>query len=154
MKEQGMTTKIDGSEVTVRIDLEANCAGCMNKEGCAVAGSLMKARDPSGLVSSVGQRVEVEISPGAQAAGAFWLLGLPLVLFGGGYAAGSALFPSAGEGPAALLGIGGFALGILAAFLLKRGSRSSALPVVTRLLEPAYAAVFRPEPGADAVRGS
>ncbi len=145
MKEQGTTTRIDGSEVTVRIDLEANCAGCMNKEGCALAGSLMQARDPSGLVRSVGQRVEVEISPGAQAAGAFWLLGLPLVLFGGGYAAGSVLFPASGEGPAALLGIGGFALGILAAFLLKRGSRSSALPVVTRVLGGPFGA--SPSPG-------
>lgn len=145
MKEQGTTTRIDGSVVTLRIDLEANCAGCMNKEGCNLAGSLMKARDPGGLVSGPGQRVEVEISPGAQAAGAFWLLGLPLALFGGGYAAGSALFPAAGEGPAALLGIGGFALGIGAAFLLKRGNRTASLPVVTRLLEPAYAAAFLPD---------
>lgn len=149
MKEQGTTTRIDGSVVTLRIDLEANCAGCMNKEGCGLAGSLMKARDPSGLVSAPGQRVEVEISPGTQAAGAFWLLGLPLVLFGGGYAAGSVLFPSSGEGPAALLGIGGFALGILAAFLLKRGTRTASLPAVTRVLEPAYGSEYRPAPAAD-----
>lgn len=146
MKEQGTATKIDGSVVTVRIDLEANCAGCMNKEGCGLAGSLMKARDPSGLVREPGQKVEVEISSGAQAAGAFWLLGLPLVLFGGGYALGSALFPGSGEGPAALLGIGGFALGLLAAFLLKRGNQTASLPVVTRILEPAYAGVFSPAP--------
>lgn len=142
--------------MTLRIDLEANCAGCMNKEGCNLAGSLMKARDPSALVRAVGDRVEVEISPGAQAAGAFWLLGLPLILFGAGYAAGAALFSSSGEGPAALLGIGGFALGIGAAFLLKRGNRPSALPVVTRVLEPAYGASFRPdsEPAAGEARGT
>ena len=134
MKELGTATKIDGSEVTVRIDLEANCAGCMNKEGCGLSGSLMKARDPAGLVRDVGDCVEVEISPQAQAVGAFWLLGLPLALFAGGYAAGSVLFTAAGEGPAALLGIGGFALGIGAAFLLKRGNRSSSLPVVVRVL--------------------
>lgn len=132
--------------VTLRIDLEANCAGCMNKEGCGLAGSLMKARDPGGLVKAPGQRVEVEISSGAQAAGAFWLLGLPLALFGAGYAAGSALFPASGEGPAALLGIGGFALGILAAFVLKRGTRTASLPVVTRVLEPTYAAAFPSDP--------
>ena len=84
----------------------------MNQEGCGLAGSFVHALDPEGLVKSLGERVEVAIPPRAQAAGVFWLLGLPLALFGVGYAAGARYFAAGGEGPAALLGIGGFALGM------------------------------------------
>lgn len=135
MSERGTATKIDGSEVTVRIDLEANCAGCMNHEGCNLTGSFVKALDPEGLVRSTGARVELEIPSKAQAAGAFWLLGLPLALFAAGYFAGTALFPASGEGAAALLGIGGFALGLGAAWIFSRGGRSSVLPRVVRILD-------------------
>lgn len=140
MSELGTTTKIDGSDVTVRIDLEANCAGCMNQEGCGLSGSFVHALDPEGLVKSLGERVEVAISPKAQAVGVFWLLGLPLALFGAGYAAGARYFAAGGEGPAALLGIGGFALGIGAAALLQRGRRTATMPRVVKVLDSAFPA--------------
>jgi len=139
LSERGTATKIDGSEVTVRIDLEANCAGCMNREGCALAGTFITAFDPEKRVHSPGDKVEIEIPARAQAAGAFWLLGLPLALFAAGYAAGASLFPGSGEGPAALLSIGGFALGIGAAVLLLKSRRAATQPRITRVLQEAGA---------------
>ncbi len=107
----------------------------MNHEACNLAGSVVKALDPGGLVKSAGERVEIGIPVRAQAAGAFWLLGLPLALFAAGYAAGSRLFPASGEGPAALAGIGAFAAGLGAAWLFSRGRRDGSLPRVIRVLE-------------------
>ncbi|HSV55566.1 MAG TPA: SoxR reducing system RseC family protein [Magnetospirillaceae bacterium] len=137
MSELGTATRIDGHLVTVRIDLESNCAGCMNKAGCALPGSLVRALDTEGLVRGAGDRVEIEIPASARVSGAFWLLGLPLALFGAGYAAGLRLFPGSGEGPAAFLAIGGFVLGIAAAWLALRGGKSVSLPRVVRVLAPA-----------------
>ena len=135
MKERGTATKIDESGVTVRIDLEGNCAGCMNQELCSSSGSVVSAMDPEGLVKTAGEIVEIEVPARAQAAGAFWLLGIPLALFAGGYAVGSALFRAAGEGPAALLGIGGFVLGLIVAWLFLRGTRMSSRPRIIRVLD-------------------
>lgn len=134
MSEQGTVTKIDGADVTVRIDMEAGCAGCMNHEACGVTEGVLSALDPDGIVGAIGDRVEIATSRRAQAAGVFWFLGLPLVLFAAGYAAGSRFFATSEEGPAALLGIGGFVLGLVIAWLSMRGKRASSLPRVVRML--------------------
>jgi len=111
----------------------------MNHEGCALVGTFITALDPEGIVRSPGDKVEIEIPARAQAVGAFWLLGLPLALFAAGYAAGARLFPVSGEGPAALLGIGGFAVGIGAAALLLKGKRAATQPRIIQVLGEADA---------------
>lgn len=136
MNEQGTVTKIDGASVTVRIDMEGGCAGCMNREACGLAGSEVGALDSDGRVRSVGERVEIEIPARAQAAGAFWLLVLPLIILAGGYVAGTRFFRSSGEGPAALLGIAGFAVGLGVAWMFLRSRRESSMPRVVRVVDP------------------
>jgi hypothetical protein len=61
-------------------------------------------------------------------AGLFWLVGIPVVLFLAGYlGVGST---GAGEGLQALGGIGGFALGLLAAVFVARKSSMGRRPAI------------------------
>lgn len=133
MKERGIATKVDGSAVTVLIKLSEGCASCNSKESCGVVGRELAAEAAPGSSIAVGDSVELEVSNSASAAGALWLLAVPLGLFFAGYLGAGALWPGRGEGVQALVGLGGVAAGLVLAATVARRGRMSRLPKATPL---------------------
>jgi len=137
MKERGIATKVEGSNVSVRIVVSEGCASCHSKDGCASEGREILARAPDGLALAVGDIVDVFVPESAMASGLLWLVVVPVGLFLAGYlGVGST---GAGEGLQALGGISGFALGLLGAVLVARknsmGRRPEILPAGSPELE-------------------
>lgn len=133
MKERGIATKVDGSAVTVLIKMSEGCASCNSKDSCGVVGRELNAEKAPGSSIAVGDSVELEVSNAASAAGALWLLAVPLALFFAGYLGAGAMWPGRGEGIQALIGLGGVALGLLLAATVARRGRMSRLPQATPL---------------------
>ena len=133
MMEQGTATKVDGNSITVRIGLSDGCSSCQSHDGCGIAGKEMEALAGAGAKIAVGDQVQIEIPDSVRAAGAIWLLVVPLVLFFAGYLGVSAAMPGSGEGPAAFAGIAGLAAGLLLAATVARRGRMSRKPVATPL---------------------
>ncbi|OHD25367.1 MAG: hypothetical protein A2Y38_18895 [Spirochaetes bacterium GWB1_59_5] len=133
MKERGIATKVDGSAVTVLIKLSEGCASCNSKETCGVVGRELDAEAAPGTSIAVGDAVELEVANSASAAGALWLLVVPLGLFFVGYLGAGALWPSRGEGLSALVGLGGVALGLLLAATVARRGHMARRPKATPL---------------------
>jgi positive regulator of sigma E activity len=130
MRERGITTKIEGRNVSVRIVVSEGCASWHSKDGCASEGREILARAPEGMALAVGDLVNVAVPESAMVAGLLWLVAVPVGLFLAGYlGVGST---GAGEGLQALGGLGGFSLGLLAAVLVARhtsmGRRPEILP--------------------------
>lgn len=133
MRERGIATKVDGTKVTVRIEMSEGCASCNSKDGCASVGRELRAEAAEGSAVSVGDAVYVELPDSVRAAGALWLLAVPLGLAVGGYAAVGAVFPGSGEGARALAALAGLAVGLAAAALVAKRGSMSALPRAVRL---------------------
>lgn len=143
MTELGTVTEIKDRLLSVQLEENEGCAACSNSS-CKDKRQSIKAYNRDGLDIREGDRVEVEIQGRAQLSGAFWVLGMPLALLVGGYVAGRGLFPGADEGPAALCGIAGLAIGMAVGVLIQKGKRIETLPVATRVMppgEPAAASV-------------
>jgi positive regulator of sigma E activity len=146
MTERGTVTQIKGRQLTVQLEFNGNCGACAN-EGCKQSRQSLQAWNRHEVAVSEGDLVEIEVEGKAQLAGAFWVLAMPLALFGAGYAAARALWPPAagalaagssamaGEGPAALGGLAGLAIGILIGVAVQKGKRVDSLPFVVRKLE-------------------
>jgi positive regulator of sigma E activity len=135
MIERGMVKEIRDRLVTVQLEIQECCGAC-NNSSCKENRQSIQAFNGEDIVLSEGESVEVEIQGSAQASGAFWVLGMPLALLVGGYFAGRALFPHAGEGPAALFGLGALALGMVMGVLIQKGKKLETLPRVIRAWRP------------------
>jgi len=133
MTEQGIATKVDGTAVVVRISMSEGCSSCQSHDGCGIAGREIQAVADDGTIIAVGDPVRLNIDDSVRAAGAVWLLVVPLVLFFTGYLGVSALWPHHDEGFAALAGIGGLVLGLVFAVIVARRGSMSRRPVATRL---------------------
>jgi positive regulator of sigma E activity len=133
MLERGTVKEIRDRLVTVQLELQEGCSACSNAR-CKDNRQSIQAYNRDGLALSEGDGVEVEIQGKAQLEGAFWILGMPLALFVGGYFAGRALFPGASEAPAALSGLAGLVLGMLVGVLVQKGKRLETLPRVVHTL--------------------
>lgn len=133
MREQGTATKVDGRIVTVRIGLAEGCAACSSHRDCSIAGKELDALIPEGETVAVGDLVELDAPDAASAAGALWLLAIPLALFFAAYLGVGAAFPGTGEGPKAAAGLGAMALGILLAVTAGRRGRMSSRPTARRI---------------------
>jgi len=119
---RGMVTEAKGKRLRIRPGDSAsceNCFGCCN--GAEVAE--FEAENRSGIELKDGDIVEYKLAQAGAAAGILYLA-FPLVLLGAGYGLVSALAPHAGEGVAAAAGLGGLALGFLAAWRAGRRSKS------------------------------
>ena len=106
MTEKGMVRELKGSHVIVAPDTSALCFGCMSQE-CKhhSGGVLITAENPQSLPLKPGQIVEVE-APGASILKQAMKALLPPALgFAAGYLLARHLFPAAGEGAAAGLGV-------------------------------------------------
>jgi len=135
--------------VTVQLELNEGCGACGN-EGCKKAKRAVKAYNRNGLDLTEGDYVEIDIQGKAQLIGALWVLGLPLLMFAGGYVVGRELFPGESEAPAALCAIGGLALGMLVGVLVQKRQRLESLPAVIRKIRPEVSG----EPNPDWSEGS
>ena len=135
MTELGTVTEIKDRLLSVQLEENEGCAACSNSS-CKDKRQSIKAYNRDGLDIREGDRVEVEVQGRAQLSGAFWVLGMPLALLVGGYVAGRSLFPGADEGPAALCGIAGLAIGMAVGVLIQKGKRIETLPVATRVIPP------------------
>jgi len=133
MKERGIATKVEGRVVTVRIGIAEGCAACSSHHDCSIAGKELEALAAEGQAIAVGDEVELNAPDSASAAGALWLLAVPLALFFLGYVGVWALAPVSGEGPRAAAGLGAMALGLLFAATVARRGRMSRRPTVRRL---------------------
>ncbi|HAP42605.1 MAG: hypothetical protein A2087_14640 [Spirochaetes bacterium GWD1_61_31] len=135
MTETALVTKIEEKRASVRFIMGEGCHGCSSKEGCASGtGRELQAEIQAGLSIKVGDKVCVEVPNSAHLLGLFWLIVLPVVLFGGAYLLVQRLTSGSGEGPAALAGIGGLAAGLLLAVFASRRGRLNARPrVIARL---------------------
>ena len=136
MKELGTATKVDGSAVTVLIGMSEGCASCNSHDGCGVAGREIQAEAAAGEHISVGDAVVLDVPNSANAAGALWLLVVPVGLFFAGYLGAGAAWPSSGEGIQALAGLGSLAAGLLFAATVAKRGRMSKRPVATVLERP------------------
>jgi len=134
VRERGIVTKVDGAAVTVRISGGEGCASCTSGHDCSIVGKELVGDAPAGVSFAAGDEVELVVPDSASAAGALWLLAVPLGLFFAGYAAGAALWPGRGEGPRALLGLVAMALGLLFAAVVARRGRMSRRPTVVPLV--------------------
>jgi positive regulator of sigma E activity len=134
MKERGIVTKRDGRDVTVRLQIGDGCGSCACSGACQEGKNEAKVYDKRDIQPGIGDTVEVEVTAGKQLSSAFLLLVLPLAFFASGYAAGLSLFPKAGEGPAALMGVLGIALGVLAGSSISRLGRQESMPYISRTL--------------------
>ncbi|MDX9957842.1 MAG: SoxR reducing system RseC family protein [Spirochaetia bacterium] len=128
MKERGIATKIEGTNVSVRIVVSEGCASCQSKDGCASEGRVILAKAPDGMPLAVGDLVDIFVPESAMAAGLLWLVVIPVGLFLAGYLAMGST--GAGEGLQALGGISGFGLGLLAAVFVARKSSMGARPEI------------------------
>ena len=135
MNERGMVTEIQGKLLTVQLEMNEGCGACAN-DGCKKTRRSIKAYNRDEVPLSEGDYAEIQVEGKAQLYGAFWVLGLPLLVFAGGYVAGRLLFPGESEVPAALCGLGGLALGMLVGVLVQKGQRLESLPRVLRKLDP------------------
>ncbi len=135
MIERGTVKEIKDRLVTVQLELQDGCSACDNS-GCKDKRQSIQAYNRDGISLQEGEYVEVEIQGSAQLSGAFWVLGMPLALFIGGYFAGRYLFPSTGEGPAALCGLAGLVLGMVMGVLIQKGKRLETFPRVVRAWKP------------------
>lgn len=149
MTERGTVAEIQGKLLTVQLELNEGCGACAN-DGCKKTRRAIKAYNRDGIALGEGDCVDVDIEGKAQLLGAFWVLGLPLLLFGGGYVLGRLLFPGEAEGPAALCGLGGLLLGMLVGVIVQKGQRLESLPRVLRKVEPEVSG----EPNPDWSEGS
>ena len=121
MTEKGRVKEINGKLVIVAPDTGAACFGCMNHE-CKANGGLITAGNPNALPLEIGKMVEVA-APGAGLIGqAFAALLPPILGFIASYYLASLLFPGAGEGAAALIGV--FFL-FASAFVIYRARKKS-----------------------------
>ena len=134
MRERGIVTKVDGTAVTVRISGSEGCASCTASHDCSIVGKELVGDAAAGRSFEPGDEVELIVPDSASAAGALWLLAVPLGLFFAGYAVAGALWPGRGEGPRALLGIGAMAIGLLLAAVVARRGRMSRRPTVVPLV--------------------
>lgn len=155
MTELGTVTEIKDRLLSVQLEENEGCAACSNSS-CKDKRQSIKVYNRDGLDVREGDRVEVEVQGRAQLSGAFWVLGMPLALLVGGYVAGRSLFPGTDEGPAALCGIAGLAIGMAVGFFIQKGKRIESLPVATRVMppgEPAANAATGPAAAVDTVSG-
>ena len=134
MTERGTVTEIRDRLVTVQLEMTAACGACGNS-GCKASRNCLQAFNKDDVRIAEGDEVEIEIEGKAQLQGALWVLGLPLLLFGGGYALGRALAPGANEAPAALAGLAGLALGVVVGVLVQKGKRLDTLPRILRVVD-------------------
>jgi positive regulator of sigma E activity len=135
MTERGIVTEIKDRLVTVQLEMTEGCGACIN-EACKTGRREIKGYNREALELAEGDEVLLEISGKAQMTGALWVLGLPLLLFGGGYGLGRLLFPGPAEGPAALTGLAGLVLGMGIGVLVQKRQRMESLPLLIRKLEP------------------
>ena len=134
MTERGIVTGVSGKAATVQLEMADGCASCIN-EACKKGARQIQAYNRGSLVLVEGDEVELNIEGRASLIGSFWLLGLPLALLGAGYAVGRALWPSSGEGPAVLMGLGALAAGMLIGILVQKRQRLESFPSIVRKLE-------------------
>jgi len=149
MNERGMVTEIQGRLLTVQLEMNEGCGACAN-DGCKKTRRAIKAYNRDGLPLAEGDYIEVQVEGKAQLVGAFWVLGMPLVLFIGGYLLGRSLFPGESEGPAALCGLAGLVVGMIVGMVVQKGQRLESLPRVLRKVEPEISG----EPNPDWTEGS
>jgi positive regulator of sigma E activity len=135
MNERGMVTEIQGKLLTVQLEVNEGCGACAN-DGCKKTRRAIKAYNRDEIPLAEGDYVEVQIEGKAQLFGAFWVLGLPLIMFAGGYVLGRLVFRGESEAPAALGGLGGLLLGMLIGVIVQKGQRLESLPRILRKVEP------------------
>ncbi|PKL06880.1 MAG: hypothetical protein CVV51_14930 [Spirochaetae bacterium HGW-Spirochaetae-7] len=131
MKEPGTATKVDGNAVTVLIGMSEGCASCNSHDGCGIAGREIQAEAAAGENIAVGDAVVLDVPDSANAAGALWLLVVPVGLFFAGYLGVGAAWPSSSEGVQALAGLACLAAGLLFAATVARRGRMSRRPLAT-----------------------
>ena len=103
MTETGVVREIKGNTLTITPDSNAACFGCMNQE-CKTSG-FITAENPNALPLRIGQIVELK-APGASILRQALTALLPPALgFATGYTLTGLLFPQAGEGASAGLGV-------------------------------------------------
>lgn len=132
MIERGIVTKIEGRDVTVCLKPTEGCVNCAHSELCATGKTEVRVYDRKDIKPEIGETVEIEVSAGNQLASALLLLGIPLALFAAFYALSRALLPAEGEGPAALAGMLGIALGIFLGATIEKGRKRESMPCIAR----------------------
>jgi positive regulator of sigma E activity len=144
MTERGTVSGIRDRLLTVQLELNEGCGACSN-DGCKKTRRAVQAYNRSDIPLAEGDYVEIDIEGKAQLIGAFWVLGLPLIVFAGGYIARPVVFPGASEAPAALCGIAGLTLGMLVGVIVQKRQRMESLPAVIRKIEPEVSGEATPE---------
>jgi len=144
MTERGIVTKLDGRLVTVQLEMQDGCGVCGN-EACKTGRRSIQGYNRQDIALAEGDAVELAVSGRAQLSGAFWILGMPLLVFAGGYVLGRLLFPGSSEAPAALAGLAGLALGMSVGVLVQKRQKMDSLPSLTRKLEPEIGLEAKPD---------
>lgn len=130
MRIEGNVVNVDGETALVATNRESGCEACSADDGCACDDVFfVTARNPIGAAK--GERVELRIGTGRMWLTVFSVFCLPLLLGGGGYAAGAALAEVAGGVLGALAGVA-VAVGLIV-WLERRAARSGQYVIARRL---------------------
>ncbi|GAB1433774.1 hypothetical protein MASR2M29_24170 [Spirochaetota bacterium] len=135
MRELGIVTKIKEGILTVRIAAAegcSSCSGCSSSNthnDCSIAGKELQADAAADNDISVGDRVELYVPDSAGAAGALWLIFVPICLFFVAYLGLGYLIPGSGDGLKAISGLAGIAVGLLFGATVAKKGRMSHRPV-------------------------
>lgn len=144
MTERGTVTEVRDRLLTVQLELNEGCGACAN-DGCKKAKRAVQAYNRSDIPLAEGDCVEINIEGKAQFFGALWVLGLPLLLFAGGYIVGRFMTTGESEAPAAISGVVGLVLGMIIGVIVQKRQRLESLPSVVRKVEPEVSGEAEPE---------
>jgi len=135
MEDVGVIVAVTGKRAKVRIELRGICANCVNKALCAPQGGRETEVEALNLVgASVGDKVRLEMNPGASIASALIVFVLPVMGIILGYFAGDLLWKRGMIG--AFLGLFLF-LGMVKLLDRVLSGKNRFQPAVTRIIQRA-----------------
>lgn len=131
MTEKATVLTHNGDKVLLGCSTEsAACKSCAGSPFCNVHDRTYEAILEPGVSVCEGEVVRVYLPPGRTIFAGFMVLIVPLLLFLLFFLSASRIFPEAGEGKKALLGILGLAAGFGISFLFSRVSKKKNMPRV------------------------
>ncbi len=129
MRETGTIAKIEGDIVTLKFRHSESCESC-GSSFCATKDRVFEAKNSRALPLSEGETVAVYIPTGKTIGASFMLLIFPLLLFVLFFLGAGNVFPESGEGPRALAGLAGLAVGFGTSILLRTFRKTNDMPEV------------------------
>jgi hypothetical protein len=129
MIERGRVRSVNGTTVTIQLEIGAACFGCMNGE-CKKGKGLITAKNTAGLDLAPGLLVETAVPRGSLVLQVLTVLCPPLIGYAGTFILSGLAFPVLGEPARAALGVAALVLVGFVCFRLCRSSARAEIRIV------------------------